>query len=55
MPEIYECFFNLSELLRLIPSQQYNNDEEIQNLECEIQNNMEQNRIKLFGQFGYQV
>ena len=53
MPEIFECFFNLGELLRLIPTENINMDREIQEYENKTLDDMAQNRIKLFEQYGY--
>ncbi len=52
MPEIYEMFFNLSELLRLIPK---NNEieKQVKIYEKQLENNMEENRLKLFSEYGY--
>jgi hypothetical protein len=53
MPEIFECFTNLCELLRFIPLENNDTDREIQEYEHKTLNDMAQNRIKLFGQYGY--
>ena len=52
MPEIYECFYGLAQLLRLIPKKD-DSDIEMQEYEYRTQSYMEENRIKLFHEFGY--
>ena len=52
MPEIYECFYALAQLLRLIPKKD-NSEKELQEYEYRTQDYMEENRIKLFQEFGY--
>ena len=53
MPEIYEMFINLSELLRLIPRKDEELKEKIEQYENKLEKNMAQNRLKLFSEYGY--
>ncbi len=53
MPEIYECFFGLAELLRFIPQEDNKIDEKLYEFESETHNSMFENRLKLFTDYGY--
>ena len=53
MPEIYECFYSLAQLLRLIPHKDAKQEKELEEYEYNAQTSMEENRIKLFHEFGY--
>ncbi len=53
MPEIYEMFFGLSELFRFFPLQDSTVNEQIAEYETELAQKMAQNRIRLFGDYGY--
>lgn len=49
MPEIYEMFFGLRELLRLFPKQDKEFSERLKEFENKTQEDMAYNRLKLFG------
>lgn len=53
MPEIYECFYGLAQLLRLIPKKDESQEKELMEYESRTQGFMEENRMKLFHEFGY--
>ncbi|MBQ8460216.1 hypothetical protein IJ541_08965 [bacterium] len=48
MPEIAICFFDLSQLFKLFPKTDRKLNHKIQQYELEIQENMAENRCKLF-------
>lgn len=54
MPEIYEMFFNLSELFRLLPKEDNEVEEQIKHYENKLAQDMAENRIRLFGDYGYE-
>ena len=49
MPEIYELFFGLGELLRLFPKQDKEFAQKLEEFEEQAQEDMAYNRLKLFG------
>ncbi len=53
MPEIDVFLFDLSQLFKLFPKQDKELDNKICEYEQRLQNDMAQNRINLFSEFGY--
>ena len=53
MPEIYECIYGLAQLLRLLPKEDKKFEKELNDYECQTFDDMENNRVKLFQEFGY--
>ena len=53
MPEIYEMIINFSELFKLLPHQDTDIKEEINRYEAQLERDMAENRIRLFGEYGY--
>lgn len=53
MPEIDVFLFDLSQLFKLFPKQDKDLNNKIQSYEQQLQEDMAQNRIKLFSEFGY--
>ncbi len=49
MPEIYELFFGLGELLKLFPKQDKEFAQKLEEFEEQAQEDMAYNRLKLFG------
>ena len=49
MPEIYELFFGLGELLKLFPRQDREFAQKLEEVEEQAQEDMAYNRLKLFG------
>jgi hypothetical protein len=49
MPEIYELFFGLGELLKLFPRQDREFAQKLEEFEEQAQEDMAYNRLKLFG------
>lgn len=54
MPEISLCLFDLKQLLRLFPKQDKELRRKILDYEQKAQENMAENRLNLFKDFGYQ-
>ena len=54
MPEISLCLFDLKQLLRLFPKQDKELRRKILDYEQKDQENMAENRLNLFKDFGYQ-
>ena len=54
MPEISLCLFDLKQLLRLFPKQDKEVRRKILDYEQKAQENMAENRLNLFKDFGYQ-
>lgn len=50
MPEISIMLFDLSQLFRLFPKEDKEFNEQIKKYEQEVEENMAQNRLKLFGE-----
>ena len=48
MPEIAICFFDLSQLFKLFPKSDKELNRKIQEYELKVQENMAENRFKLF-------
>lgn len=53
MPEIYGCLFDLNQLLKLFPKQDKELRRKILEYEEKTQEDMAENRLKLFRDFGY--
>lgn len=49
MPEIYEMFFNLSELFRFFSKSENDITHQIDEYEAKLESNMAENRLQLFG------
>lgn len=50
MPEISFLLFDLKQLFRLFPRENKELNEQIKKYEQEVEENMEQNRLRLFGE-----
>ncbi len=53
MPEISLCLFDLSQWFKLFPKEDKNLREKILEYEQRTQQDMAQNRLKLFSEYGY--
>lgn len=53
MPEIYECFYGLSHLFNFFINNDKEFIEEFKNFEEKTQQEMAENRLKLFTDYGY--
>ena len=53
MPEIEVMLFDLTHLFKLFPKENKEISQKIEKFEHEIQENMAENRLKLFSEFGY--
>lgn len=53
MPEISLCLFDLKQLLKLFPKQDKDLRQKIIDYEQKTQENMAENRLNLFKDFGY--
>lgn len=54
MPEIYEMIFNISELFRFLPKEDNEFTQQIEHYESQLERDMAQNRVRLFGDYGYE-
>lgn len=53
MPEVYECFFGLSQLIKLFVSEDKTFLKELKEFEEKTEREMAQNRLKLYTDYGY--
>ena len=54
MPEISLFLFDLDQLFRLIPKRDRQLEDKIQEYEHQTQQDMAENRLKLFSEYGYE-
>lgn len=54
MPEISFCLFDLKQLFKLFPKQDRELKKQIEEYERKTQEDMAENRVKLFSQYGYE-